>query len=169
MIFLGQCRNIICTSWKYFYLSIHEESFLLSPLSYFEYVIHKFTNFSNDCISVCNQETSEWMFLFYKVNYFKFIVGHDSSSGQFPRREQFQTVSRRLLALISRLYLLSFSLHFMTMNCFIVHGNEAQATDHKGWLEGRNMYGIKLVLSFHPSRKSQDISMTKFSIRFISA
>lgn len=97
MIFLGQCRNIICTSWKYFYLSIHEESFLLSPLSYFEYVIHRFTNFSNDYISVCNQETFEWMFLFYKVNYFKFIVGHDSS-GQFPRREQFQTVSRCLLA-----------------------------------------------------------------------
>lgn len=139
-------------------------------LSYFEHVIHRFTNFSSDYISVCNQETFEWMFLFYKVNYFKFIVGHDSS-GQFPRREQFQTVSRCLRALISRLYLLSFSLHFMTMttNRFIVHGSEAQATDHKGWLEGRNMYGIKLVLSFHLSRKSQDISITKFSIKFISA
>lgn len=151
-LFLGQCRNIISTSWKYFYLSIHEESFLLLPLSYFEYVIHRFTNFFNDYISVCNQETFEWMFLCHKVNYFKFIVGHYNSSGQFPRRQQFQTVRRCLLALISSLDLLLFSLHFMTMNCFIVHGNEAQATDRKGWLEGRNMHGIKLVLSTLPEK-----------------
>ena len=72
-------------------LSIKKASSYL-PLSCFEYIIQRFTNFSNDCISACVSSGNIWKDVFIlQVYYLKFIIAQVSSRGQFSCREQFQT------------------------------------------------------------------------------
>lgn len=125
---------------------------------WFAHIIHKFTNFSND-ISVCNQETFERMFLFYRLTILNSLLTKLVVVGSFLAESNSQTMSTCLLAQISRLHLSFFSLYFRTAYCcFIAHCHRPQRLTGKK----RNMYSIKLVLSSHPSQKAKTFQWLSF-------
>lgn len=90
----------------------------------FEYIIHKFTNFSNDYISVCNQETFEGMFAFHRLTILNSLLVKLVVVGSFLVESNSKTMRTRPLAQTHQFYFVSFPCYFRTPRCFT-------ARDHK--------------------------------------
>lgn len=114
-------------------------------------------NFSNDYISVCNQETFERMFLFYSLTVLNSLLAK-LVVGSFVVENNSKTMNTYLLVQINRVYLLFFSLYFRTTYCFIAHSHRPQRI-----IGEKKELCITSNWSFPYLTKGQNISMAKFS------